>query len=995
MDPALRQALEACLTDALARASWTAATADHSSLEGTFLTVTEDGAESPTILAVAVPPSRSPFDEIIRDRARSVAARVHAPWIIVTSFRTSVLYAVDKVTRRMPPEEMIAAQATGADILLSDEVMISANRVAETDALRRCLQKIKEAPTAATSTQRRAPFLITRVTSLLEEMLACTDGSDHQIAAVERLGTSILGYALLTLRHPEDLQTMQIPYGARSSALILDLVGAYLREANRQGHRLFPESLSDIVITPARDALFSSIVSDLVNLVEDIHLERFRPEEIHHVVDAILLWCARIRETPVPTVDAIDLAIMATHLSDLPHQAEPRILEVGSTIGMFGVRARLILPRAETRVFAATDLEERQLLLRASGQLEERDDVRILRSLTDQNEPWDVLCVALTHETDPYQLQTTLTTVTLANNGSAVLFVPLRALREKAFTEFRQFLTSNYDVRWVFTADAEPLAEPDNGTCCIILQPLMEGASPEPTNFGFIRTAMSALIPPTPSLRSFSLDRAERLRVFLRYLVSSERGKINQEVVVRRVARSSLLFRTMEVNAGWDDFIVPPDVIASILEKLSSHLRPLQRLGEVFSGLRTGANDVLAPDLGEIADASIEDEYWQRSLDDGRHMDNTVITASDELTSISGIPSSDRRLLLLPRERSVLEGSNVMSLIQRAERDGVHTRPSLRNRDPWWHLEPPIAPDLIIPKQQRSRWMIATNPTRAFITDACIGVNLHDPAKAEPLAVWMNSTLGLFLSELVQTADHVADVTVRDAKEFLVPTDEILEKIDVKTFKDLLFRPQGALAEEYGADDPDIIRPHLVRRDRRRLDRVLMADVFGMTDEEQRWIYRFALAWRGSSTNIRHLANALATQISLQERLQPMWQWYAPRIEQLPEGTTRMMLLSAKVTRAEQARSMFTHQVTLYRGTKKDDVIECGSAEEAELITLLVTLGKRTIEIPTDAPLLNEVLPLVRDFSSRLNDAVDHAIGVIPADIREPVREHILTTMVS
>ena len=995
MDAALRQALEACLTDALARASWTATTAEHTSLEGSYLVVTEEGASTPTILTVAVPPTQSPFDEIVRDRARSVAARIQAPWILVTSFRTAVLYAVEKVTRRLPPEEMIAAQATGADVLSTDEIMVSSHRVAETDAIRRCLLAIKEQPNTATSTKRRAPFLITRVTALLEEMLACTDRSDHQIGAVERLGTSILGYALLALRHPEDLQTMQIPYGARSSALILDLVGAYLREANRQGHRLFPEALTDIVVAPNRDRLFTSIVSDLVNLVEDMHLERFRPEEIHHMVDAILLWCARIRATPVPTVDAIDLAVIATHLGDLPHQSEPRILEIGSTIGMFGVRARLILPRAETRVFAATDLEERQLLLRASGQLEERDDVRILRSLTDQDEPWDALCIALTHDTDPYQLQTTLTTVRLADEGSVVLFVPLRVLREKAFAEFRQFLTANFDVRWVFTADAEPLAEPDNGTCCVILQPLQEGASPEATNFGFIRTAMSSLIPPTTSLRTFSLDRVERLRVFLRYLVSSERGKINQEVVVRRVARSSLLLRTMEADAGWDDFIVPPDVIASILSKLADRLRPLQNVGEVFSGLRTGANEVLAPDLGEIADHSIEDTFWQRTLEDGHHIDNTVITAADEITSISGIPSSDRRLLLLPTSRSAIEGTNVATHLDRAEREGVHTRPSVRGREPWWHLEPPIAPDLIIPKQQRDRWIVATNPARAFITDACIGVHLHDPGTAEALALWMNSSLGQFLSELVQVADHVADVTVRDAKEFLVPTAEVLAQIDVKTFKDMMFRPQESLAAEYGTGDPDVIRPHLVRRDRRRLDRTLMADVFGMSDEEQRWIYRFALAWRGSSTNIRHLANALATQISMQDRLQPMWQWYSPRIEQLPDGASRILVLAQAITHAEHERSMFNHQVTLYRGTKKDDVIDCTSAEEAELITTLVNLGKRTVELPTDAPLLAEVMPLVRSFSDRLYAAVDEAVTMIPADIREPVREHILTTMVS
>jgi hypothetical protein len=236
---------------------------------------------------------------------------------------------------------------------------------------------------------------------------------------------------------------------------------------------------------------------------------------------------------------------------------------------------------------------------------------------------------------------------------------------------------------------------------------------------------------------------------------------------------------------------------------------------------------------------------------------------------------------------------------------------------------------------------------------------------------------------------------VRDAREFLVPSNEILSGVDPRTFKDLLYRPQHSLADEFGTDDPDLVRPHMVKRDRRRLDRYFMEDVFGMTAEEQRWIYRFALAWRGSSTNIRHLGNALATQISMTERLQPMWQWYAPRVEQLPEGTTRTLVLEPHTTKAVQDQSMFTHQVTLYKGNKRDDVIECATADEAELIALLVNLGKRTIEIPLDEPLLHEVLGLVRKFSDQLNAAVDAAIVSVPRDIRSAVHDHILMAMVS
>ncbi|RPI66666.1 MAG: hypothetical protein EHM43_11020 [Ignavibacteriae bacterium] len=198
-----------------------------------------------------------------------------------------------------------------------------------------------------------------------------------------------------------------------------------------------------------------------------------------------------------------------------------------------------------------------------------------------------------------------------------------------------------------------------------------------------------------------------------------------------------------------------------------------------------------------------------------------------------------------------------------------------------------------------------------------------------------------------------------------------------------------SITEEFGTEDADVVRPHLVRKDRRRLDVMFMQDIFGLTDEEQRWVYRFALAWRHAASNIRHLAAALATEAEVRSRIRPMREWYTPRIEQLPQGASRTIILPQKVTRAEFAQSMFTPQVTLFRGVKREDVIDCTTTEEAELITLLVNLGKRSIELPTDTLLIAEVLPLVRAFTIDLDRVVAELTSIVPEDLRETVGEEM------
>jgi hypothetical protein len=318
----------------------------------------------------------------------------------------------------------------------------------------------------------------------------------------------------------------------------------------------------------------------------------------------------------------------------------------------------------------------------------------------------------------------------------------------------------------------------------------------------------------------------------------------------------------------------------------------------------------------------------------------------------------------------------------------------VRNRDPWWHLPEPPTPDLVIAKNQGQRWLVSLNSAQALITDVSIGVELHKPELVESVALWLNSTLGLFYHLLLRRDSHLADVTVRDARELLVPTEEVLARLDARRHRDFLYRPMHSLAEEFGTANADAVHPDRIRRDRRRVDRVLMDEVFKLTPEEQRWLYRLTMAWRSSNTNLRHLGTALAMQLALSRKLRPMREWYAPRIAQLPAGTTRTIALSAGITHATHEHGMFSWQLTLWKGAKSDQAIECDSEASAELLALLVNLGKRTVAIPTDQPLVNEVLPLVRTFKADLEAALEDLGTALPDDVQADVASHVKAALV-
>lgn len=981
----LLELLRALLRDAADRSGQGFVVDELVSVEGQFFTIaTAATADTPSAMYAvvdAVDVFADPFDELVRDRARNVAARLLAPYIIITSIRTVVVYHTDAVTKRLPIEEQIVLQVRGQDVTAPTQVMVAAQRVAFTETLRGTLR--------GTQGGTRSEVFRERVEILLGEIMSATDGSVQSRKAVEQMATTLVSYLLVQMLHSETLDPMTLPYGARSPQLMMDVIGAYLRDARRAGHTMFPEHLEAPTLAPHREQLFRMAVHGLVTFLRDFDVARLSDAERDAAVDAILQWCLGLHATPVPTLDAIDLSIVASGIADRTDTSTLRVLEIGSTMGTFGIRLSLATPNVDARVYAADADEQRMIVLRASGQRDANAAVRMILRHDEIDHDWDVVCLSLTGITERRRLSLLLHQLRMAPHAPFILFVPLAVLRDKEYAEVRQELMQRFDVQWVFTSDADPMAMPDNGTCCIIARLLDDEGAGTPSNFTFIRKTLHGIIPEAPSIREFAPERMEALRVFLRYLTTSERGKINPEVVVRRIERSVMSMRTWNTDTGWDDLLIPPDVVASILRKLSAKLRPLRTIATVSAGLRTGANEVLAPHLDEIVGEEIEDRYWQRQRDDGSMIDNIVITSSEELTSIAGIPNADRRLLVADDDRTELAGTNMLTRLERAERDGVHARPTVRHRDPWWHLGTLVTPHLLIPRDQHHRWLVAINTANAFSTDACIEIVLDMPEHAQPLALWMNSSIGLFLSGLVQRSAHATDVTVRDVQEFPVPTDDILQQLDIKRFREFLYRPVRSIADEFGTDDADVVRPHTIKKDRRRLDVQLMQELFGLTDEEQRWVYRFALAWRHANSNIRHLAAALATEAEVRYKLRPMREWYTSRIEQLPQGASRTIIIPSHITRAEAAQSMFTPQVTLYRGNKREDVIDCTTPEEAELITLLIDLGKRSLEFPTDTLLIREVLPLVRTFASDLDRVVAELTSIIPEDLRETVGEEM------
>ena len=989
----LRSSLHACLQQLTSDATKGLAVEEYTSVEGTFYILKQRNG-SPLAVVDAIAPTESPFDDVPRDKLRSVAARVQTPYFILTNFRRAVTYRTEAVTKRLPDEDQVVGWQQASDARTTDDTKSSGTQLGLVTALSHATNwlSIESAIPADQHVRDASAFFSERVLAMFDDLTSCTESHGEQRDATLRLGTSILAYVLMHVRNPDAFDRLAIPYGTRSADLMLDLVGAYFRQARRKGYAMLPHSVSDVRVLTDKQEIFRMTLADLIHFLHRFDPERLTDHELHRAVDAILQRCARIARTSVPTIDALDLALRAVvHVREgMPERMT--MLEIGQTQGLASVRQLLMsgTTHCEARVYARTSEDERSIVLRSSGKLDATTDVQILRDTRSTRRLWDRVVATSADVSERHRLRLLLERMPIAPDGCVVIFLPLSALHDEHYMATRHALASRFAVEWVIMSDVEALAEPDSGTCCIIARNATSERDSHLTRFVYLRRPIAAFFPSSKASRDLEQARLKSLDAFVAYLDASERGKLNDEAVVRMVPQSHL------VDAGsWEDFLVPPDVLSSILRKTLHRMRPLSSIADVGGGLRTGANEIFAPDTHDIANNNLEADYWQRTRENGSTVDATILTSADDIESIMGVPRSDRRLLLLPEDRNAMQGTNVLTRIERAERDGVHLRASIRNRDSWWHLPTPSIAHLIIPKQQHKRWIVHVNTIEAYATDAFIGVTLRNTSQRDAIATWMNSTLGLFFSELMRLTDNVADITVRDAQEFPVPDDDVLTVINDPSLQQLARRPIATLADEFGAVSSDTIRPETVRRDRRKLDAMLMRDVFGLSDEEQRWIYRFTYAWWSRPSNTRHLTNTLVYELERDHKLRPLKSWYTSYIEQLPTANRRVVLLESGVTRAEVDGTMFGWRVKTWKGARPDIVLDCDSQEEAECIALLAELGKVHIELPTDAILISEIPPKLRQFANDLQHQLSQRTSPFPEDLRPAIERAVRAVMTS
>jgi hypothetical protein len=190
-----------------------------------------------------------------------------------------------------------------------------------------------------------------------------------------------------------------------------------------------------------------------------------------------------------------------------------------------------------------------------------------------------------------------------------------------------------------------------------------------------------------------------------------------------------------------------------------------------------------------------------------------------------------------------LKDSRVASYILEGERQNLHTaktcNQNAKAKDGRWYDLTEKKANLMWPEYSWTRLAACYSRTPVYINNRLYSIL---PDKPELMAGILNSTLVQFIAQVTGpgAGGGAKGIRVQDLKAMPIPFINVhkYETRIKKAFSKLLSRNIETIFIELGADRVEEVTLENIMPDRRELDKIVMGDILGLSDDEQLEVYR-------------------------------------------------------------------------------------------------------------------------------------------------------------
>ncbi|NWF78270.1 MAG: SAM-dependent DNA methyltransferase [Chloroflexi bacterium] len=564
----------------------------------------------------------------------------------------------------------------------------------------------------------------------------------------------------------------------------------------------------------------------------------------------------------------------------------------------------------------------------------------------------------------------------------------------------QEFFLHNYKIIAIIESKVERwFEEADINTCIVILEKCKDRKERDENSvrFVYLFKPLSYFIPPAQDMWQAQVERLKEIDKLIKTIMAHSEFYQNEELRIFPKSQKELWEEGFDkecgkyVGAKWGKYLRAPEIFFKILERGKGKLVPLKEIAEVRRGFTTGANEFFYLTEEEIKRRGIEREFWMHQDEKGNWIPNYVIKSPRECKSIAVKPKDLKyRVLVIHKDRKDLKGTSVLKYIREGESKGYHLRPTCASRERWYDLGEGIANFVGFPERFRERFFVLLNQFEYYLNKSFYGISIKNRAVAKGICAQLNSTVSALFAELCGRqpggGGGPLDLDVWMVEDIRIYDPSKLTERQMKELKEASENISkvkiAPIFSELGASVTEEVSLDKVKPDRRELDKIVMGEILGLTDEEQIEVYRAVVDLvKSRIERAKSLGKRRKTKEGIDIDL-----LVKTVMDKLGDDTLgkfyREKILSHKSLRSRSLPKVsgevkLEQELFGWRLSSGREHIDCGSETEARYLKVWLEAGLDSVKTPKDEAYLEEIVPELESLKRKIDEVFEDYLGSI------------------
>lgn len=418
----------------------------------------------------------------------------------------------------------------------------------------------------------------------------------------------------------------------------------------------------------------------------------------------------------------------------------------------------------------------------------------------------------------------------------------------------QEFFLKNYKIITIIESKVERWFEDaDINTCVVILQKCKEKKEREENlvRFVYLKKPLNYFIPRAEEIFENEIERLNSIEKLKNTILAHNDFYENDDLRIFPKSQKELYLEGFDeeerkyVGSKWGKYLRAPEIFFKILKKCKKNLKHLKQIAKVKSGIKSGANEFFYLTEEEIKRRRIEKQFWMHRDKNDAFIPNYVIESPSDLKSYLVNPQEIKKfVLLIHLSKEKLKNKRINDYILLGEKKGYQNRDtcnqnSKRKNGRWYDLDE-ISANIIFPEYTRDRLVVFYSKEPIFINNRLYSIYSKNSLLLSGI---LNSTICHLFLELAGPqpgGGGPRGIRVYDLKSLVIPFSDNLEiaKKIKSAYKNLLKREVKKIFLEIGSNYAKDITLDTVMPDRRELDKIVMGEILGLSEEEQLEVYK-------------------------------------------------------------------------------------------------------------------------------------------------------------